>query len=61
MYLTKRLPSEALGIALINSLIIEFYEAYEGYPHLGVGWLLITHIAAQVLAGRPWERSLESE
>jgi len=56
----------ALGIAIINSLITEFSTPYEGYPVsgiliLGVGWLLVTHIAALVLAARPWKRPLTAE
>jgi NSS family neurotransmitter:Na+ symporter len=51
----------ALGIAIINSLITEFSKPYEGYPVsgiiiLGVGWLLVTHIAAIFVSGLPWKR-----
>jgi len=50
----------ALGIAIINSLITEFSKPYEGYPVsgiliLGVGCLLVTHITAVFIAGRPWK------
>ncbi len=52
----------ALGIAIINSLIIEFSKPYEGYPVsgiiiLGVGWLLVTHIAAVVVSGLAWKQT----
>lgn len=45
----------ALGIAIINSLITEVSAPYEGYPVsgiiiLGVGWLLVTYVAALIVS-----------
>ena len=56
----------ALGIALINSLVTEFSESYEGYPVsgiiiLGVGWLLVTHAAAVVVSGLAWKQPFENK
>ena len=56
----------ALGIAIVNSLITEFSAPYEGYPIsgiiiLGVGWLLITHIAAVGVSRLPWQNRLASK
>jgi NSS family neurotransmitter:Na+ symporter len=51
----------ALGIAIINSLITEFSKPYEGYPVsgiliLGVGCLVLTHIAAVAVARMRWKK-----
>jgi len=56
----------ALGIAIITSLITEFSTPYEGYPVsgiiiLGVGWLLVTHVAAVVASGLSWNQPLKNE
>ena len=51
----------ALGIAIIHSLITDLSAPYEGYPVsalliLGVGCLLVTHLAAVVVAGMGWKQ-----
>jgi len=56
----KFITPVALGIALINSLITEFKEPYEGYPIsglliLGVGWLLGTYCAALGISALKWK------
>jgi neurotransmitter:Na+ symporter, NSS family len=59
-YCIKFITPVALGFALIYSLIGEFKKPYEGYPVsgiiiLGIGWLLVTHMAAFGLSGLPWK------
>jgi NSS family neurotransmitter:Na+ symporter len=64
MYCIRFVTPVALGLAIINSLLQELSESYNGYPMIavvliGVGWLLITHVFAFGLSGLPWQRSLE--
>jgi len=59
MYCIRFVTPVALGIAIIHSLIRELATPYSDYPIsgviiLGVGWLLVTHIAAFGLSGLPW-------
>lgn len=61
MYCIRFVTPVALGIAIVNSLIQELREPYEGYPIsgviiLGVGWILVTHIFAFGMSGLPWKK-----
>jgi NSS family neurotransmitter:Na+ symporter len=54
-----------LSVAIIYSLIDELAAPYEGHPIsalliLGVGWLLVTHLAAFGISLAPWSRPLRS-
>jgi len=62
VFCIRYITPTALIIAIINSLITEFSSPYEGYPVsgiiiLGVGWLLVTHVAAIVVSGLSWKNS----
>ncbi len=64
MYCIRFVTPVALGIAIINSLVQEFVEPYEGYPisgilFLGVGWILVTHVVAFGFSGLPWGAKAE--
>jgi neurotransmitter:Na+ symporter, NSS family len=66
MYCVRFITPVALAIALVNSLVQEFRESYEGYPIsgviiLGVGWVLVTHVFAFGLSGLPWHSSKRIE
>ena len=48
---------------LVKSLTVEFSEPYEGYPWsaiflIGVNWVLLTLVAAVVIARRPWQKGV---
>jgi NSS family neurotransmitter:Na+ symporter len=64
MYCVRFVTPVALGVAIINSLIQELSEPYQGYPIsgviiLGVGWVLVTHVVAFGLSGLPWQKKIE--